>query len=331
MAFPCHQVGAETQRERDIGQAPPVNRLHVWWARRPLTPSRAAIVASLDSADTDPEIFVRQFGIERVQALVQDEPWVLTGELLGQVETDASGVEVFPVDERVLRRLQEEDERRTENRPLIAELKAKDAFLAGDPILARWERESQPLPQPWPRVGEYLLVQRVMGDPTHVNMRIEFAQTSTIKAALGHEISGTPEAVAARLAHSPVRATINTSFVERDTLTQRQSHRRFTRRTYGFSKDLSWCEQHRWLSLAYSHCVFPHKRLRERLPTPEPTRGVGAPRLWRLVTPAMAAGLTDHVWTTEALLAYRVPVEFLDQLRTIEQLFPEWNGVHHSN
>ena len=78
--------------------------------------------------------------------MVQDEPWILTGELLGQVETDASGAEVLPVDERVLRRLQEEDERRTENRTLIAELKAKDASLAGDPILARWERESQPLP-----------------------------------------------------------------------------------------------------------------------------------------------------------------------------------------
>ena len=42
-------------------------------------------------------------------------------------------------------------------------------------------------------------------------------------------------------------------------------------------------------------------------------------------------GLTDHIWTTEELLAYRVPVEFLDQLRTIEHLFLEWNGVHHSN
>lgn len=93
--FPCHQVGAETQRERDTGQAPSVNRLHVWWARRPLTPSRAALVASLDSANTDPEVFVRQLGIERVQALVQDEPWILTGELLAQVETDTSGAEVL--------------------------------------------------------------------------------------------------------------------------------------------------------------------------------------------------------------------------------------------
>ena len=112
-----------------------------------MTPSGAAIVASLDPADTDPDVFVRQLGIERVQAVVQDEPCVLTGELLGQVETDALGVEVLPVDERVLRRLQEEDKRRTENRTLIAELKTKDISLAGDPILARREGESQPLPR----------------------------------------------------------------------------------------------------------------------------------------------------------------------------------------
>lgn len=28
--FPCHQVGAETQREQSVGLQPPVNRLHVW-------------------------------------------------------------------------------------------------------------------------------------------------------------------------------------------------------------------------------------------------------------------------------------------------------------
>jgi hypothetical protein len=144
-------------------------------------------------------------------------------------------------------------------------------------------------------------------------------------------VFGTPEAVAASLAHSPVSATVNTSFVERDNLSQRQSNRRLTRRTNGFSKDLTWFEKQLWVSLAYYHLVLPHQSLRERLPTPEPTRGAGSPRTWRPVTPAMAAGLTDHVWTTGELLAYRVPVEFLDQLRTIEHLFPEWNGVHHSN
>ena len=56
--FPCHQVGAETQRERGASSAlPPLYFLHVWWARRPLTPCRAAIVASLADAVTDPETF----------------------------------------------------------------------------------------------------------------------------------------------------------------------------------------------------------------------------------------------------------------------------------
>jgi putative DNA methylase len=97
--FPCHQVGAETQRERGMSTALPAHfALHVWWARRPMTPSRAAIVASLDSADTDPETFVRQLGIERVQALVQGEPWTLDGALRARVRREASGPEVLPVD-----------------------------------------------------------------------------------------------------------------------------------------------------------------------------------------------------------------------------------------
>src|SRR5437588_5682393 len=58
--FPCHQVGAETQRERGASSSlPPLYFLHVWWARRPLTVSRAAILASLLPAyptDDDPEV-----------------------------------------------------------------------------------------------------------------------------------------------------------------------------------------------------------------------------------------------------------------------------------
>ena len=46
--FPTAAVGAESLRERGAASAlPPVNFLHVWWARRPLITSRAAVLASI--------------------------------------------------------------------------------------------------------------------------------------------------------------------------------------------------------------------------------------------------------------------------------------------
>jgi len=144
-------------------------------------------------------------------------------------------------------------------------------------------------------------------------------------------IFGAPDAIAARLAASPVSDTINTSFVERDNLTQRQSNRRLTRRTNGFSKEIAWFEKQLWLSTAYYHLVLPHHGLRQPLETPQPTRGTGTPRRWKPVTPAMAAGITDHVWTTTELLSYRVPVLCLDKLFEIEPLFSLLEQVHQGN
>jgi putative DNA methylase len=44
--LPFEELGVESRRENSTGQHPPPNRLHVWWARRPLTASRAAVLAS---------------------------------------------------------------------------------------------------------------------------------------------------------------------------------------------------------------------------------------------------------------------------------------------
>ena len=75
---------------------------------------------------------------------------------------------------------------------------------------------------------------------------------------------------------------ISTSFVERQNLTMRMSMRRFTRLTNGFSKKL---ENHgHAVAIHYMHYNYCriHKTLR--------------------VTPAMEAGLTDHVWGIEELI-----------------------------
>jgi hypothetical protein len=127
-------------------------------------------------------------------------------------------------------------------------------------------------------------------------------------------IFGSAEAVQARLATSTVSQTINTSFVERNNLMCRQCNGRLSRKVLSFSKDLTWLEKHLWLSLAYYHFMLPYDSLRSGLPEFQPTRGSGSPKEWELVTPAMAAGLTDHVWTMEELLSYRVPPDFRDRL-----------------
>lgn len=124
-------------------------------------------------------------------------------------------------------------------------------------------------------------------------------------------IFGTELAIQAHLDASISSETINTSFVERNNLTCRQCNGRLSRKVLSFSKDLTWMEKHLWLSLAYYHFVLPHASLALPLAQPQPTRGSGSPKKWQPVTPAMAAGLTDHVWSMEELLSFRVPPDFL--------------------
>jgi hypothetical protein len=57
----------------------------------------------------------------------------------------------------------------------------------------------------------------------------------------------------------------------------------------------------------YHNFCLPHASLRQALPQPEPTKGTGSARQWRPCTPAMAAGLTEHVWSLQEVLLYRVP------------------------
>ena len=57
----------------------------------------------------------------------------------------------------------------------------------------------------------------------------------------------------------------------------------------------------------YHNFVLPHASLRQPLLAPEVTNGRGAAKRWRPWTPAMAAGLTDHVWSLREVRMYRVP------------------------
>jgi hypothetical protein len=79
----------------------------------------------------------------------------------------------------------------------------------------------------------------------------------------------------------PDPAKVSTSYVERQNLTMRMSMRRFTRLTNAFSKNV---ENHAAaVAIHFMHYNFarPHKSLANPYPR----------------TPAMAAGVADHIWT----------------------------------
>jgi hypothetical protein len=75
---------------------------------------------------------------------------------------------------------------------------------------------------------------------------------------------------------------VSTSFIERQNLPMRMQMRRFTRLTNAFSKKLENLKAAVALHFAHYNFVRVHSSLR--------------------VTPAMAAGITDHLWSVKDLL-----------------------------
>jgi len=84
----------------------------------------------------------------------------------------------------------------------------------------------------------------------------------------------------------PDPAKISTSFVERQNLTMRMSMRRFTRLTNGFSKKVENLEYAVALHFMYYNFARPHKTLTNPYPK----------------TPAMAAGISNHIWTVKEIV-----------------------------
>jgi IS1 family transposase len=100
---------------------------------------------------------------------------------------------------------------------------------------------------------------------------------------------------------------INTAFVERINLSLRQHVAAIGRRATTLCKGEDGLRQQLALYHVYHNFVLPHASLRQPFAEPLPTNGSGSVKRWRPWTPAMAAGLTDHVWTLQEVLMLRVP------------------------
>jgi IS1 family transposase len=107
-------------------------------------------------------------------------------------------------------------------------------------------------------------------------------------------VLGSEQAVERALRASVCSRAINTSFVERYHGTDRHRNARKARKTYRFSKDWRQHEAVTYFTMySYNFC-WPVRTLRVR-------DGDGP---WRERTPAMSAGLADHVWSLSEWLKY---------------------------
>ena len=100
---------------------------------------------------------------------------------------------------------------------------------------------------------------------------------------------------------------INTAFVERLNLDIRQRVAAVGRRVTTLCQGADSLLGQLVVFQTYHNFVVPHASLRQPLQVPEPTNGSGSAKVWRPCTPAMAAGLTDHVWSLREVLMFRVP------------------------
>jgi IS1 family transposase len=100
---------------------------------------------------------------------------------------------------------------------------------------------------------------------------------------------------------------INTAFIERVNLTIRQHVAAVGRPVITLCKQQAGIRQQPALYDVYYNFGLPHASLRQTLLQPEPTHGSGSTKRWRPRTPAIAAGLSGHMWTLREVLLYRVP------------------------
>ena len=110
------------------------------------------------------------------------------------------------------------------------------------------------------------------------------------EARLGY---GTLLALAAALLWA-VLDRVTTVFIERSNGTDRHRNARKVRKTYRFSKDWGVHEALTYFTLYSGNFCWCVRTLREEV----------APRRYRQRTPAMAAGLADHVWSLEEWLLF---------------------------
>jgi IS1 family transposase len=133
----------------------------------------------------------------------------------------------------------------------------------------------------WADKIDFAMLHKVYGDGPETNPERKYSPSEYVGVDV-RIISGTPD-----------EGRISTSYVERNNLTMRMGMRRFTRLTNGFSKKIEFHAHAVSLNFMYYNFAKPHGSLRIKNEDGTYTKR----------TPAMAAGVADHIWSTQEIAA----------------------------
>lgn len=106
-------------------------------------------------------------------------------------------------------------------------------------------------------------------------------------------VFGTKKQLDKAVGGSSVSKHVNTTFVERFNGTVRQHNSRKARKVYSFSKKFELHQAMGWFAAAYYNFCRPHLGLRFK-----------EDGHWSKRTPALASGISDHVWSLDEFMGY---------------------------
>lgn len=120
-------------------------------------------------------------------------------------------------------------------------------------------------------------------------------------------VYGSLTAIEKVMTQTGVGKIINIAFIERLNLAIRHHVAALGRKVMSLAKTQMGLEAQLSVCQTYHNFCLLHSSLRLPLPEPQPTRRGGSPKKWLQRTPAMAAGVTDHIWRMEEVLLFRPP------------------------
>ena len=145
--------------------------------------SRAAVLASLLPADTDPDWFLRQLGIEKKIVRIHGQAWTLPKKALEKIKLNEKGLEILYADETVIREIEKENQTREELKKFLLDCKSNQELNSFNEIIEKWLLEVEPLTLQ--NIDDFFQIETIAADPAWANEKQTLGKRAGYRFQIG--------------------------------------------------------------------------------------------------------------------------------------------------